>query len=83
MGAWPEVRNRLNRVLRGWANYFSCGTRTHAYTAVDHYVAERVRYFLRRRHKVSSRGTVCFSFEAVFGHLGVLRLRSLQRGLVS
>jgi RNA-directed DNA polymerase len=82
-GAWPEVRDRLNRVLRGWANYFSCGTRTHAYTEVDHHVAERVRHFLRRRHKVSSRGTGCFSVEDVFGRFGVLSLRSLQRGFVS
>jgi RNA-directed DNA polymerase len=83
MGAWPEVRDGLNRMLRGWANYFSRGTRTHAYAAVDHYVAERVRHFLRRRHKVSSRGTPCFSPEAVFGCFGVLSLRRLQRGLVS
>lgn len=83
VGTWPDVRDRLNRVLRGWANYFSCGTRTHAYAAVDHYVAERVRHFLRRRHKVPSRGTRCFSDQDIFGRLGVLRLRSLQRGVVS
>jgi RNA-directed DNA polymerase len=23
---WPEVRDRLNAVLRGWSNYFCCGT---------------------------------------------------------
>ncbi len=32
----------LNRVLRGWANYFAYGTRLMAYRAVDHYVWERV-----------------------------------------
>src|SRR3974377_2550820 len=26
-GAWPEVRNRLNRLLAGWAAYFGSGTR--------------------------------------------------------
>ena len=45
VGAWPEVRDRLNRMLRGGANYFSCGTRTHAYQAVDRYVCDRVRGF--------------------------------------
>lgn len=79
VGAWPRVRDRLNRVLRGWAAYFHCGTRTHAYNAVDHYVSERVRQFLRRRHKVPSRGTVRFSIEDVFGRFGVLSLRRLQR----
>src|ERR1700720_4209573 len=55
---WTEVRDRLNRILRGWSNYFGYGTRLMAYRAVDHYVHERVRSFLRRRHKVSSRGII-------------------------
>ena len=25
-GAWPEVRDHLNRILRGWSNYFGYGT---------------------------------------------------------
>ncbi len=77
---WPEVAARLNRVLRGWANYFSYGTRLMAYRAVDNYVLERVRHFLRRRHKVQTRGTRRFSDHAVFGELGVQRLRPLHVG---
>ena len=80
VGAWPEVRTRLNQILRGWSAYFSYGTRTTAYRAVDNYVYERVRNFLRRRHKVPSRGTTRFSAQAVFGELGVLRLRDVQLG---
>jgi RNA-directed DNA polymerase len=75
---WGEVKDELNRVLRGWANYFSYGTRFLAYRAVDHYVYERVRHFLRRRHKVSSRGTRRYPAEVVFGEKGVLRLRRLH-----
>lgn len=82
-GPWPEVRDRLNRVLRGWVNYFSYGTRSTAYNTVDQYVYDRVREFLRRRHKEPSRGTVRFSREAVFGTYGVLQLRRLQRGSLS
>ena len=41
-GTWPEVRDRLNRILRGWSSYFSHGTRRPAYRAVDNHVAERV-----------------------------------------
>ncbi len=80
VGTWSEVRDRLNRMLRGWSAYFSYGTRTQAYRAVDNYVYERVRHFLRRRHKVHSRGTRRFSDEVVFGELGVLRLRHVQLG---
>jgi RNA-directed DNA polymerase len=75
---WPEVRDQLNRILRGWSNYFGYGTRLMAYRAVDHYVYERVRYFLRHRHKVSSRGAIRFSDTVVFGDLRVLRLRDLH-----
>jgi RNA-directed DNA polymerase len=72
---WDEVKEDLNRVLRGWAHYFSYGTRFMAYRAVDNYVWERARYFLRRRHKVPSRGTERYSGDVVFGELGVFRLR--------
>jgi RNA-directed DNA polymerase len=77
---WTDVRDRLNRILRGWSNYFGYGTRLMAYRAVDHYVHERVRNFLRHRHKVSSRGATSFSNAIVFGKLGVLRLRDVHLG---
>ena len=75
---WPVVQQALNRVLRGWANYFAYGTRWMAYRAVDHYVAERVRHFLRRRHKVPSRGTRRFPLARVFGEWGVFSLRGVR-----
>jgi RNA-directed DNA polymerase len=78
VGAWPEVRVRLNQILRGWSAYFSYGSRATAYQAVDNYVYECVRHFLRRRHQVQSRGTTRFSFTAVFGDLGVIKLRRRQ-----
>ena len=77
-GTWAEVRDRLNQILRGWSAYFSYGTRAAAYQAVDSYVYESVRHFLRRRHKVQSRGTNRFSIKAVFGELGVLQLQPSQ-----
>jgi RNA-directed DNA polymerase len=77
---WGEVSGRLNRVLGGWSQYFSYGTRLMAYRAVDNYVCERVRGFLRRRKKVSSRGTRQFSDQVVFGKLGVVRLRQIHLG---
>src|SRR6202158_5136692 len=77
---WTEVRDRLNRILRGWSNYFGYGTRLMACRAVDNYVYERVRNFLRHRHKVASRGATRFSDAIVFGDLGVLRLRDVHLG---
>ena len=77
-GTWAEVRDRLNQILRGWSAYFSYGTRAAAYQTVNRYVYDRVRHFLRRRHKVHSRGTDRFSREAVFDELGVLRLSRVE-----
>jgi RNA-directed DNA polymerase len=77
---WLEVRDQLNRVLRGWSNYFSYGTRLMAYRAVDWYVMTRVRQFLRRRHKEPTRGTHRFSMEVIYGDLGVIRMRRVHLG---
>jgi RNA-directed DNA polymerase len=74
---WSEVCADLNRVLKGWSNYFGYGTCTPAYTAINHHVVTRVRHFLVRRHKVPSRGTGRFSSETIFGELGVVRLRKV------
>jgi RNA-directed DNA polymerase len=80
---WPEVRDRLNATLRGWSNYFCLGDRYPAYRAVNHHVYQRVRVFLRRRHKVPSLGTARFSDAVVFGKLGVLRLMAVAKSSVS
>ena len=61
-------------------DYFSYGTRLMAYRAVDHYVYERAQHFLRRRHKVSSRGTQRFGYHVVFGEFGVFELRRFRLG---
>jgi RNA-directed DNA polymerase len=79
-GPWLEVRDQLNRLLRGWSTYFSYGTRLLAYRALDRHVYDHVRHFLVRRHKVQGRGTRRFSYETVFGELGVLHLRCVHLG---
>ncbi len=77
---WPEVRDQLNSMLRGWSHDFDHGTRMPAYRAVNNAVYEAVRHFLVRRHKVSSRGTRRFPDRVVFGELGVIRLRRVHLG---
>ena len=78
-GAWPEVRQRLNRLLGGWSAYFCHGSLSSAYGAVDQHVQDRVRNFLRRRHKVQGRGLAWFSRDRIYGELAVHRLRSGHR----
>jgi len=75
VGRWEEVSQRLNQILGGWRTYFRYGATAKAYRAVDQHVYDKVRHFLRRRHKVSSHGTRQFPEERVYGPLGVIRLQ--------
>ena len=78
-GTWEEVVASLNRMLRGWANYFSYGTLDKVRRRADEYVYQRVRQFLRRRRNLSVRGTRQYPRERVFGELAVLRMLTLPR----
>src|SRR6202165_4693537 len=80
---WPEVRDKLNRSLRGWSNYFGYGSRGKAYRSVDQYVFERLRRFLARRHKVQGRGNRRFTFDVIHRELGVVCLQRLPRAAPS
>jgi RNA-directed DNA polymerase len=78
-GAWPVVQTRLNRLLGGWLGYFSYGALAAAYEAVDRYVYDRARNFLRKRHKAQGRGMNHFPRDYVLGELGLLCLRCERR----
>jgi RNA-directed DNA polymerase len=69
---WPELRTRLNRLLSGWAQYFSFGYTGQADNAVGQHVTERVRRFLCRRHKLRVSGTSRFGYTEVHGERGVV-----------
>lgn len=75
---WPELRTRLNRLLLGWAEYFSFGFTGQADQAIVWHVKERVRRFLCRRHKLRVRGTGRFGYAEVHGKLGVLNIQQVR-----
>ena len=77
-GAWPDVGDRLNALLRGWSQYYSYGWTQPAYRGLERNVYNRVRRFLVQRHKVQSRGIRRFPSERVFGELGVLLPRPVK-----
>jgi RNA-directed DNA polymerase len=56
MGAWEEVRDALNRLLRGWGGYFSPGSHYATDRVIEGYLYDRVRSFLVRRHKMPTHG---------------------------
>jgi RNA-directed DNA polymerase len=79
MGRWEDVRDTLNRLLRGWCGYFSPGTHYASDRAIEEHLYDRVRNFLVRRHGMRSRNIGPFSKAAVFGDLGMPRLRHCRR----
>jgi RNA-directed DNA polymerase len=78
-----EVVAQVNRRLVGWANYFSVGTLSGVYRAVDHYTCTLLRSFLVRRHKVSGRGTRRFSDQWLRAELGLVQLSGRRRVALS
>jgi RNA-directed DNA polymerase len=74
-----EVVERLNRTLRGWANYFRYGSVLRVRQKLDRFLYDRMRYFLARRATCPTRGLRRYPRTYVFGELGVVSLDNLPR----
>ena len=66
---------RLNRKLRGWANYFDLGSVSRAYNAVNHHVTNRLRRWLCRKHKVRGQGYSRYPDRYLYRELGLYQLK--------
>jgi RNA-directed DNA polymerase len=76
-----ELVGELNLMLKGWANYFRLGSVSKAYESVDSHVRNRLRQWLRRKHKIRVRVAKPFTDTYLYQQLGVIRLTHFQTNL--
>ena len=74
---WQETTHmvgKLNRTLRGWANYFQVGTVSDAYRAIDSYTVARLRRWLRTKFKKRRQRGGGYPPSILYDRLGLVRL---------
>ncbi len=64
------IRN-VNRVARGWVNYFYYGNCTRILSSLRRYLVYRIRIYLRRKHHYHSLGYKAYPDKYFFESLGV------------
>ena len=69
--------SQLNRMLRGWANYFNVGSISGAYRALDSYTTMRLRRWLCNKYKVTRSGYKVYLTSYLYETLGLVRLTRL------
>lgn len=70
----PELIERLNRHLEGWAKYFCLGYPRKAYRQINHFVRSRLGRHLQRRSQRGWRARQGVSLYAHLNHLGLVTL---------
>jgi hypothetical protein len=70
----PEVIAEVNRVVQGWAGYFYFRLCPAAFSALKQFVCDRVRIYLRRKHRYRTGGYRAFPDPVLYGRFGLYRL---------
>jgi len=73
----PEVMmEKVNPLLRGWANYYVHTNASNAFGMVQKFLNKRIRRFLRRRRHRKGMGYWQYPDEFLYGKLSLLRINS-------
>jgi len=65
---------RLNCMVRGWANYFDQGPVLPVYGKIQNYLNRRLQQWLARKHKLKGRGYHQFPAQDLYEKLKLIRL---------
>lgn len=68
------VIRKLNEVVRGWAQYFYYGNCSRPLGRVKWYMEERVRIYLRRKHRLSTRGQKTYPYSYLYENIGLYKI---------
>lgn len=67
-----ELVRDVNRVVRGWLNYFSYGTLWKTYTKLERFLQQRLRGWLVHKHRVQGRGECRYPAQYLYETLGLI-----------
>lgn len=68
------VVHKLNEIVRGWVNYFYYGHCSNDLLRLRRFLDERVRTYLRRKHRMKSRGYKAFPYRYLYEDLGLYKI---------
>ena len=68
------VIRRVNKVVRGWVEYFYYGNCTKAMSALRYYLGYRMRVYIRRKHRYHSLGYKAFPDKYYYESLGLYKV---------
>jgi RNA-directed DNA polymerase len=66
------IIEKLNELARGWVGYFYYGNCSRSLAKIKHFLEERVRIYLRRKHRQARKGYQSVKF--LYGDLGLYKI---------
>ncbi len=68
------VVQKINAVVRGWVGYFRYGNCSREFSALKWFLDERMRTYLRRKHRKKTRGYKAYPYRYLHETLGLIKI---------
>ncbi|MDR2200139.1 MAG: hypothetical protein LBR53_11960 [Deltaproteobacteria bacterium] len=72
------IVKKVNEVVRGWANYFSVGFVSSAYSGISKHVVSRFRHWLGRKHKWKTKKYKHYTDKDLYEMYGLVDILNLK-----